>query len=249
MLCIAGCHGHHGQLPAGEYLVATSAHTAGSSGQPEFLSWHAFLQLCLEFGLPLNDTWILSGGATAAAARELLDHLALSGCPTADALQQLTALVQEPHSAAGGAAGGGGSSGGIDPVAAAAAAARKGVHLPGSYPHQQWQGSRIEGFVLSQGQAVAGQQGWQELLLLGQAMAGQVVQLGQCAGNQELQRPYQYLLEQAGGLVCDRFRAAALPVVFTILVFMPSKAVLFRAGYAGWVFAEVLDLAGVLPLG
>jgi len=32
------------------------------------------------------------------------------------------------------------------------------------------------------------------------------------------------------------------------MVFMPSKAVLFRAGYAGWVFAEVLGLAGVLPL-
>jgi hypothetical protein len=78
------------------------------------------------------------------------------------------------------------------------------VHLPGSYPHEQWQGSRIEGFVVSQGQAVAtGQQGWQELLLLGQAMAGQVVQLEKCAGNQQLQRPYQCYLEQAGGLLCE----------------------------------------------
>lgn len=28
------------------------------------------------------------------------------------------------------------------------------VHLPGSYPHDQWQGSRIEGFVISQGQQI-----------------------------------------------------------------------------------------------
>jgi hypothetical protein len=28
---VAGCHRHHGQLPARKYLVATSAHTAGSS--------------------------------------------------------------------------------------------------------------------------------------------------------------------------------------------------------------------------
>ncbi|WIA17822.1 hypothetical protein OEZ85_009328 [Tetradesmus obliquus] len=196
---VTGCHGHHGQLPAGEYLVATSAHTAGSSGQPEFLSWLSFLQLCLQFGLPLNDTWILPGtaAAAAAAARELLDHLALSGCPTGEALQQLTVLVEEPDTAAAAAAAGDA----VD-AAAAAAAARKGVHLPGTYPHEQWQGSRIEGFVVSQGQPVAGQQGWQQLLQLGQAMQRQVVRLEQCGGQQQLQRPYQWLLEQAGQWVC-----------------------------------------------
>jgi hypothetical protein len=188
VFCPSACHGHHGQLPAGEYLVATSAHTAGSSGQPQFLPWLSFLQLCLEFGLPLNDTWILQGSAAAAAARELLDHLALSGCPTAEALQQLTALIEVPDAAAG------------DTVNAAAAAAAgcKGVHLPGTYPHEQWQGSRIEGFVVSQGQAVAGHEGWQQLLQLRQAMAGQVVRLEQCAGQQQLQRPYECLLKQTG---------------------------------------------------
>ena len=28
------------------------------------------------------------------------------------------------------------------------------LHLPGTYPHDQWQGSRIEGFVIAQGQKI-----------------------------------------------------------------------------------------------
>jgi hypothetical protein len=46
----AGCHGHHGQLPAGEYLVATAAHVRDplGSGRPKFLGWADFLDMCLE---------------------------------------------------------------------------------------------------------------------------------------------------------------------------------------------------------
>jgi hypothetical protein len=26
------------------------------------------------------------------------------------------------------------------------------VHIPGTYPHEQWQGSRLEGFVVARGE-------------------------------------------------------------------------------------------------
>ncbi len=45
----AACHGHHGQLPQAEYLVATAAHRADAAqGRPVFLSWQDFLAFCLE---------------------------------------------------------------------------------------------------------------------------------------------------------------------------------------------------------
>ena len=51
-LCVyvcAGCHGHHGQVPAAEYLVTTAAHTVDTdSGRPRFLTWYEFLQFCVE---------------------------------------------------------------------------------------------------------------------------------------------------------------------------------------------------------
>lgn len=62
----AGSHGHHGQLPAAEYLVATAAHTECAPGEEgaggvRFLPWHDFMALCLKHGLPLNDVWIMAG--------------------------------------------------------------------------------------------------------------------------------------------------------------------------------------------
>ncbi|KXZ52407.1 hypothetical protein GPECTOR_9g451 [Gonium pectorale] len=67
---VTGSHGHHGQLPAAEYLVTTAAHTTHpATGGPAFLPWLPFLELCAELGLPLNDTWLFAGGPMAAAAR------------------------------------------------------------------------------------------------------------------------------------------------------------------------------------
>lgn len=193
----SGCHGHHGQLPAGEYLVTTSAHTSGPDGQPHFLPWLQFLRLCLEFGLPLNDTWIIRGSSAAAAARQLLDDLAIGGCPTSEALWRLTAVVVGGDDIIGvtGVTGGTGDTSGTGSVEA------QGMHLPGSYPHDQWQGSRIEGFVVSQGQALVGAEGgaagaWGELARLGEAMGRQVVRVGGLAAG--LLHPYQDFLKQSG---------------------------------------------------
>ena len=106
----------------------------------------------MEFKLPLNDTWIVQGTTAAAAVRELLDDLSLQGLPTAKTLEQLSSLVAQQGVAAG----------------------CKGLHLPGSYPHEQWQGSRVEGFVVSQGQQ-ASDRVWGELQGLGRGMQQQVV--------------------------------------------------------------------------
>ena len=98
-LPVAGSHGHHGQLPAGEYLVTTSAHTLDASGCPAFLPWRPFLEFCIEQGLPFNDTWLVAGTPWAQAARDTLDGLALSGGPTVRSLQALGQLVQVRHEA------------------------------------------------------------------------------------------------------------------------------------------------------
>ncbi|GFH31641.1 uncharacterized protein HaLaN_30721, partial [Haematococcus lacustris] len=46
---VTGCHGHHGQVPAGEYLVATAAHAPDpGTGLPRFLAWGEFMDFCLE---------------------------------------------------------------------------------------------------------------------------------------------------------------------------------------------------------
>lgn len=55
------------------------------------------------------------------------------------------------------------------------------IHLPGSYPHDQWQGSRIEGFVISQGQAIS-QDYQQQLQQLQQLMKAKVCSMLQTAG-------------------------------------------------------------------
>jgi hypothetical protein len=62
-------------VPAGEYLMALSAHCEGPSGAPVFLGAQDFSRLCLEFGLPVNDTWLVAGRHWASKARELLDDM------------------------------------------------------------------------------------------------------------------------------------------------------------------------------
>ncbi len=129
------------------------------------------MRFCLQQGLPVNDAWMVAGGAAAAGARDALDDLALGGATTARALAALDGLVRAAH--------GSGS-----------------VRLPGTYPHDQWQGSRIEGFVVSQGQAVTPEScgALQQLL---PALASSVLQLGSVA--EALRRPYRLALEQYNG--------------------------------------------------
>ncbi|GAX84707.1 hypothetical protein CEUSTIGMA_g12129.t1 [Chlamydomonas eustigma] len=128
---VTGCHGHHGQIPRGEYLVATSAHSLDAgTGRPIFLPWADFMHFCMQEGLPVNDTWLVAGTTAASQCCDMLDEMALTGGPTHTALTALSNLVQD-HESAG------------------------CVYLPGTYPHDQWQGSRIEGFVVSQGQKIS----------------------------------------------------------------------------------------------
>lgn len=169
---VTGCHGHHGQLPAAEYLVTTSAHTVDTvTGRPSFLPWQDFMSFCLEQGLPVNDTWLFAGTRWAAAARDALDDLALRGGPTATALSSLSALVEE------------GRGDGC-------------LHLPGTYPHDQWQGSRIEGFVVSQGQGTdaASTAALEQLL---PALRSTVLQLEQVP--EPLRQPYSQVMQRCGG--------------------------------------------------
>eukprot|EP00967_Tisochrysis_lutea_P074709 scaffold100494_cov23-Tisochrysis_lutea.AAC.1 len=44
---VTGSHGHHGQLPAAEYLVTTAAHTLDvNTAKPIFLTWLEWGKLC-----------------------------------------------------------------------------------------------------------------------------------------------------------------------------------------------------------
>ncbi len=139
---------------------------------PVFLGWLPFLEVCVELGLPLNDTWVLCGPTLANAARQALDSLALKGGPTSEALKALGELVS------GGEGGEGSGS----------------LHLPGSYPHDEWQGERIEGFVVAQGQELSEQEA-ARLRALRDAMAARRLSLG--AVPQHLRRPYHSALKQA----------------------------------------------------
>ncbi|GLC34248.1 hypothetical protein PLESTF_000823000 [Pleodorina starrii] len=170
---VTGSHGHHGQLPAAEYLVATAAHTFDPvTGAPTFLPWLPFLELCGELGLPTNDTWLVAGGGLAGGARQALDALALRGGPTGHALRQLDALVEE--GAAGGEAG--------------------CLRLPGTYPHDEWQGQRLEGFVVAAGQEL-GPEEVQRLKAIRDSLAAGRLPLA--AVPEHLRRPYQHALREA----------------------------------------------------
>lgn len=100
------------------------------------------------------------------AVPQVLDDLALRGGPTSAAVRALGRLVAD-------------------------GAAEGSLHLPGTYPHEQWQGSRIEGFVVAQGQAmdVAASA---ELRRLAAGMAAQQLRLGAVAPA--LRRPYEAAL-------------------------------------------------------
>lgn len=87
------------------------------------------LAFCQAHYLPVNDVWLFARSKAAAAAAAALDDAAHCALPTASALQALDGVVQQ-H-------------------------ARDAVRIRGTYPHSQWQGSRIEGFVVSQGSQVS----------------------------------------------------------------------------------------------
>lgn len=252
----AASHGHHGQLPAAEYLVATAAHSESheSGGTPRFLPWHDFMALCLEWGLPLNDVWLIAGRPHAEAARQLLDDLALRGGPTSEwyalpggsfagiarstpclALgapahvacptpsfkhnkirahkngverrhaaygHVLLAAMLVPHPPAGVA---------VEQLHALVAdgGAAGAVHLPGTYPHAQWQGERIEGFVVAQGDAVS-EAASERLRSLRGAMEAQVLPLEAVAPH--LRTPYADMVKaQQQGLPPAAADGPALP--------------------------------------
>eukprot|EP01025_Chloroclados_australasicus_P016985 TRINITY_DN18671_c0_g1_i1.p1 TRINITY_DN18671_c0_g1~~TRINITY_DN18671_c0_g1_i1.p1 ORF type:complete len:398 (+),score=18.44 TRINITY_DN18671_c0_g1_i1:116-1195(+) len=124
---VTGCLGHHGQIPRGEYLVTTSAHTIDDAGQVYFLSWLEFVKFCIQYELPINDSWLVGSSVTANKLRDLLDEVTEVGLSTEQVLQRITTCLQGQE---------------------------KCIHIEGTYPHEQWQGSRMEGFVISRGQAV-----------------------------------------------------------------------------------------------
>ncbi|GMH43609.1 hypothetical protein BSKO_11531 [Bryopsis sp. KO-2023] len=126
--CCTSCLGHHGQVCAGDYLVTTSANFTDADGRVQFLTWLEFMRFCIKHRLPVNDTWLISGKEHAQHARVLLDDLAMSGAPTSDILSQLDSVVD---------------------------ASPDSIRLRGTYPHEQWQGSRIEGFVVAQGERIS----------------------------------------------------------------------------------------------
>jgi hypothetical protein len=83
------------------------------------------LEFCRENFLPVNDVWLFARSKAASAASAALDDAANAALNTAAALAVLDAVVAEhPHDS---------------------------IRIQGTYPHMQWQGSRIEGFVVSQG--------------------------------------------------------------------------------------------------
>ena len=102
---------------------------------------------CATHHLPTNDTWMFASRIAACRAREVLDNSAMSGLPTAEVLSALDAiLVDFPSS----------------------------VKLTGSYPHHEWQGDRIEGFVVSQGEELSASG---DLTALAETLAAQVVRV------------------------------------------------------------------------
>lgn len=83
------------------------------------------LSFCIAHRLPVNDAWLFSSPAAAAAADAALDAIANAALPTAAALTVLDSVAAQHASAA--------------------------IRIHGTYPHAAWQGSRIEGFVIAQG--------------------------------------------------------------------------------------------------
>ena len=95
----------------------------------QVLPLHEVLAFCVRHSLPSNDAWLVASTEDAARMRECLDRVATEGSPTAEAVAALNALVDTSQSGA--------------------------LHMPGGYPHEAWQGSRVEGFVVAQGPAIS----------------------------------------------------------------------------------------------
>lgn len=85
------------------------------------------VEVILFFRLPVNDTWIIAGTDNAQEVRDALDRASMSGACTSEIISLLdTVAMSSPES----------------------------IRVPGTYPHDEWQGTRIEGFVVSQGQSI-----------------------------------------------------------------------------------------------
>lgn len=87
------------------------------------------LEFCAAHGVPVNDTWAIWGADAAAAATAALQAAATAAPTTAAAVAALDDLLRGFPSSC--------------------------VRIAGTYPHDQWQGSRIEGFVIAQGEPVS----------------------------------------------------------------------------------------------
>jgi hypothetical protein len=98
--------------------------------QAQVLPFDEFLAFCRTHRLPTNDAWLFSGTSCAAVVRRCLDRVAKDASPTKEATGALDAVLV--------------SCGGSE-----------SVRVRGSYPHHEWQGTRIEGFVVAQGDAVS----------------------------------------------------------------------------------------------
>jgi hypothetical protein len=146
--------------------------------------------MCLQLQLPVNDTWLIAGQHLAADVRQLLDDVSLAPRSTGDILHQLNRLTE-----CGAAAGSSSVGQGLH-----------SIHLPGTYPHDQWQGSRLEGFVIAQGQPIAADTQHQLQQLQGR-MQQQVVHLE--ATPQQLRQPYAQLVAKAGEPAWSRLCLAA----------------------------------------
>jgi hypothetical protein len=69
----------------------------GVDGEVAFLPFLELLQLCAEYGLPVNDTWLVAGQRSAADMRRVLDAAAASGHPTSHVLRTLSQVLELPH--------------------------------------------------------------------------------------------------------------------------------------------------------
>ena len=121
------------------------------------------LEFCRRHRLPTNDIWLFGTPALATTARTALDVAASSGSPTAEILSSLDNLVDS-------------------------AAAGSAVKIAGTYPHADWQGTRIEGFVVSQGESVSDEYS-SRMAAVGQQLAEQVVPFAQFGDSADLLRP------------------------------------------------------------
>ena len=87
------------------------------------------LAFCAKHALPVNDSWLFWSVDAAAAASHGLSRISLAASTTSAALADMQQICENfpEHS----------------------------LRITGTYPHGAWQGSRIEGFVVAQGEPAA----------------------------------------------------------------------------------------------